>query len=236
MTHIGDSVEQLTRTHKKSLYTVDGYEIHDRPSLLEQLREAIFGGMEKTGGSGSKAKLPISESAVDLYELIDTQVTEAWAAFTGRVPTITRPETLLAEWAAGVQADTIVTVTRPEQHDRWDEAKNRNVPFVIRVRTEYTAADLAAQWVATIEDFLNPERTREIQGACIHCGASKVSRRKDGETVLAPALVFRRDRDTDRTLDARCLNCGTVWPPSQFEYLARAIGATTSEPSETITA
>ena len=75
------SIELLTREHKTAAHTIDGLEFHTRPPLLHLLREAIFGGMESTGGSSMKAKLPISESALDLYELIDRQITEASFGF-----------------------------------------------------------------------------------------------------------------------------------------------------------
>ena len=226
MTDLLDSVTQLTQTHKKTVYTVDGFEIHDRPALLDQLKDAVFGGMERTGGVGSKVKLPVSEAAVDLHELIDQQIAEAWAAATGKIPGVMTPKQMLTEWARVVRPESVVVVTHPEQYEKWDEQKARMVPFVIRAREEFLPDALAQHWVTMIEDFLNPERTAGIKAPCIHCGATKVPRRKDGETVISDALVFRRDRDTDRTLDARCLNCGTVWPPTQFEFLARAIGLT----------
>lgn len=225
MSDLYSGVEQLTRVHKKTIHTIDGFEVHDRDPLLTQLRDAVFGGMEKTGGSGSKARLPISEAASDLYTLIDGQIAEAWSAWTGRVPSpLATPENLLAEWSAGVSPEAVIVVTRPEQNDQWDAVKKRMAPRVIRIREEHTPETLADQWVKQIDDFLNPEKTAGIQAPCIQCGESKVSRRRDGESYLTDALVFRRDRETDRTLDARCLSCGTTWPPSQFEYLAEALG------------
>lgn len=235
-----ETIDRLTQSHKKIIDTIDGYEIHEQASLLEQLRDAIFGGMEKTGGSSSKAKLPVSEAAVDLYTLIDCQISEAWAGTHKRVPSSDQPEQLLVEWSMAVQENAVVVVTRPEQYEKWDEGKRRMVPFVVRAREEYLPADLAHRWSTMIEDFLNPEKTAGIKAPCLQCGATKVPRRKDGETVMSDALVFRRDRDTGRTLDARCLNCGVIWPPSQFGFLAEAIGITLagpmSEPPERIDA
>lgn len=224
MSKLLEGVEQMVATHKKSIYTVDGFEIHERAGLLEQLHDAVFGGMEKTGGSSPKARLPISEAAADLYALIDRQIAEAWAGTLGRSPLDTAPEALLAEWAAAVRDEAIITVTFPEQIEKWDAAKNRMVPRVIHVRAEYHPLDLLTSWINQIEDFLNPDRTAGIKAPCIQCGASKVSRRRDGETTMTDAMVFRRDKDSGRTLDARCLNCGVIWPPSQFEFLAKALG------------
>lgn len=219
-----ESVNTLAKHHDKVIHTSEGIEIHQRAGLLEQLRDAVFGGMEKTGGSGTKAKLPMSDAAVDLYDLIDRQISEAWASVNGRPPSVERPEQLVTEWAAVTREDVIVVVTHTEQYERWDEAKGRNVPYVIRAREEFSPQNLVGHWIALIEDFLNPERTAGIKAPCIQCGASKVARRKDGESVTTDAMVFRRDRDTGRTLDARCLNCGAMWVPSQFEFLAASIG------------
>lgn len=223
MTRLSESVDQLLHAHKKTISTPDGIEIHDRPGLLQQLHDAVFGGLEKTGGSGSKAKLPISEAALDLHELIDQQITEAWAAATKRVPGVATPGQMLAEWSRLVLEDSIVVVTRPEQHDRWSEKHHDKVPVVIRVREEHTPAALAGLWVTMIEDFLNPDRTAGIKAPCIQCETEKITRRKDGETVVTDALVFRRDKDTGRTLDARCLACGAMWTPSQFPFLMNAL-------------
>lgn len=217
-------VEQLTTTHKKTIHTVDGIEIHERIGLLDQLRDAMFGGMERTGGSSSKAKLPVSEAAVDLYQLIDQQITEAWVSEHDRVPSVDSTERLLVEWAAVVQPESIVVVTHPEQYMRWDEQRGCEMPFVIRAREEHKPVQLARHWVTQIEDFLDPERTAGIKAPCLNCGAEKVGRRKDGEDTISDALVFRRDRDTGRTLDARCLNCGVIWPPAQFPFLIQALG------------
>jgi hypothetical protein len=49
-------------------------------------------------------------------------------------------------------------------------------------------------------------------------------REVDGETVLVPAFWFRRDSE-GRTVDAHCDACDQVWLPSQWEWLAKAIGA-----------
>lgn len=241
MTELLEDVQMLTSPHKKTIHTIDGIEIHERPGLLAQLRDAVFGGMERTGGSpSSKAKLPISEAAVDLFELIDQQVAEAWVAEFNRPPSTDRTERLLTEWAAAVRDDIVIVVTRPEQHYRWDESRNCKMPFVIRVREEYTPAALVRKWVSAIEDFLDPERTAGIKAPCLQCGASKIPRYRDGETVMSDAMVFRRDGDTGETLDARCLNCGAVWPPSQFDFLAQALGlklpSEMSEVDETVEA
>lgn len=226
------SIEILTREHKTIAHTIDGAEVHTRPALLELLREAIFGGMESTGGSSMKSKLPISDAALDLYTLIDRQITEAWAQVHNIPPNTDRPEALAAQWAALVSDDVIVTVTHPEQRERWDEAKQRNGTEVIRIRTEYKAADLARRWVQQIEDFFDPPRHAEINAPCFICGERYVHRNRDGEQVRTAALMFSRDRATGETRHAECLACGTQWAPAQFRFLGEQINAESKENHE----
>lgn len=196
-------VEVLIHDHKKAMSTIDGLEFHTAPALLAQLRDAVFGGGTADGaGNSMKAKLPIQAAALDLYMLIDRQITEAWVAAFNRPPNADRIETLLAEWAAWAQDETLVTVA------------NRDV----------YARDAASGWVAAIEDYLNPPRLAEISAACFVCGERYVHRAVDGETVRSSALSFRRERDTGETIDARCAACDTVWAPPQFKYLAEQIG------------
>lgn len=226
---LDSSIELLTREHKTAAHTVDGLEFHTRPPLLLLLREAIFGGMESTGGSSMKAKLPISEGALDLYELIDRQIAEAWAQSNTVPPNADKPEALAAQWSALVDPDAIITVTHPEQHDRWDDAKERTVTNVIHIRTEYTAEQLAARWVTMIEEFFDPPRSAEIPVPCVICGERYVQRRKDGETGQSSAMVFIRDRHTGDTIRAECQHCGRAWAPDQFDWLAGALGINVAE-------
>ena len=214
-----DSIEILTREHKTAAHTIDGLEIHTRPALLHMLREAVFGGMEGTGGTAFGAKLPISETALDLYTLIDQQIAEAWAAVHNTPPSTDRPEALAAQWSAIVTEDTIVEVTTPETRDT--EAG----PRVFRARSEYRAGDLASRWVDMIDAFFDPPRQAEIQAPCPACDERYVYKRKDGEDVRTSALIFVRDRATGETRYAACQACGAQWAPSQFRYLGELIAA-----------
>lgn len=198
-------VEQLVHDHKKAVNTVDGIEFHSVPSLLSQLRDAVFGGSVSDGaGGGAKSKLPIQAAALDLYMLVDRQITEAWVAAFASVPNADRPEALLAEWAAWASPETLV---------------------VVAGRDVYADAAVSG-WVQAIESYFSPPRLAEISAPCLSCGERWVHRSVDGETVRSSALSFRRDRDTGETLDARCGACEMVWLPSQFRYLAEQLGKT----------
>lgn len=196
-------VEQLTRDHKKAVTTDDGIEFHSVPSLLSQLREAIFGGMERGGGSGSTgSRMLVDPTALDLYQDIDRDITAAWVAAFQRVPNADRPEILLSEWAAWADDETIVTIAGRDAY----------------------AAVWANFWVRRIEEFFDPPRSAEIQAPCITCGQSHVHRDVDGELIKDTAMRFIRDRVTGATLRAECAACGASWQPAQFEYLAERIG------------
>lgn len=214
-----DSIEILTREHKTVAHTDEGIEFHTQPALLHSLREAIFGGMEGTGGgSAFGSKEPISPAALDLYQLIDRQITEAWSqAHDHAIPGTDKPETLAALWAAKVQADQLVTVTHPEQNERDGHL------FVVHVRAEYQADQLAARWVNQIKEFFDPPKHAEITEPCPRCEERWVHRTKDGQQVRSSALTFIRDRKTGETLSADCLACGASWAPRQFDWLSKAL-------------
>lgn len=195
-------VETLTREHKVAVTTDEGIEFHSVPSLLSQLRDAVFGGMEATGGSSMKASLPISEAALDLYMVIDREITEAWVGAFQRVPGKEKPEALLSQWAAWAEPDTAVTAGP----------------------REWYASDLVSKWENQIREFFDPPRMAEINVPCPSCEAQYVYGMSAGEETRSSALRFNRSRETGQTLDARCLACGVVWLPSQFERLATIIG------------
>lgn len=227
---LGYNIEILTREHKAVTHTIDGPEIHTRNGLLHELREAVFGGMESTGGgSALQSRLPISDAALDLYQLIDRQITEAWCqAHKNQVPGTDRAEALAAQWSALVDEDRIVEVTYPETRD------TDTGPVVFRICVEYKAGELAQRWVQQIETFFDPPRAAEIQAPCFVCGERYVYRRKDGETVQSAALSFIRDRQTGETLRAECASCGTQWAPSQFKYLGEMIAKTDTPDATTM--
>lgn len=195
-------VETLAREHKVAVTTDEGIEFHSVPSLLSQLREAVFGGMESTGGSAMKARLPISEAALDLYMVIDREITEVWVQAFQRVPGKDKPEALLSEWAAWAEPDTAVTAGP----------------------RDWYASDVVAKWETQIREFFDPPRMAEINVPCPSCEERYVYGISAGEETQSAALRFTRSRETGQTLDARCLACGAVWLPAQFDRLATIIG------------
>lgn len=222
MSEYDDLLGRLTREHPVTVHTDDGPRFIRVPGLLQQLRDEVFGSMESGAVSGNRQRLPLNAPALDQYELIDRQIAEVWANAFHRVPNADKAERLLAEWAAYIGAETLVTYSVPEQYKL--PSRRYGVIELVRMR-EYTctALNLLRRWVHAIETLFDPPRTAEIAAACIQCGERKVKRPKDGVLVDQTALVFIRDRETGESREARCLACGASWFPAQFMYLAEKI-------------
>lgn len=198
----------------------------EMPALLLDLREAVFGGMESTGGrAGFRPRMPISDGALDLYETIDMEISEAWAcSFPGQIPNADTPERLLSQLVAVARPDEIVEITVATQ--RIDNRGSRDERWwVERVGTRFTIAALLRRWVHQITDFFNPPRTREIKAPCIQCGEEWGWKNPDGEDRPYRVFVFVHD-DHGTTMEARCLACGMSWGRDKLMFLAAAIGAT----------
>lgn len=194
------------------------------PPLLYTLREAVFGGMEHTGGApGFAARMPISPGALDLYETIDAEISEAWAAvFPNQIPGIESPEQLLAQLVAATNPDRMVMITvatqrvdhRGTRHEHW---------WVERTATVFTVAALLKRWVRQIAEFFDPPRTADIEHPCLSCGEMWAWKTISGEDVPYKVFVFIRDTHGN-SLEARCLSCGVSWGRDKFMWIAAQIG------------
>lgn len=198
-------IEVLAREHDQTVQTIDGTVTARVPALLSQLHEAIYQGSAPDGASaGFKARLPVQAAALDLWRQITAQVDACYRQKLGRPAG--HVFGVLSRWAAFVDDDTLVTVNGRDVYAR----------------------DAVAGWEAQIRAYLDPPRLAEIQAPCIQCGRRWKFRPVDGQIVRSAALVMVRDRDTGRTLYAECQQCGAVWWPGQFAFLAEAIDAETT--------
>ena len=212
-----DLVECLTTEHHVTVNTDDGSKITTEDGLIQQLRDAMFGGNDRGAATANKTKLPLNAPAMDLYQLIDRQIAEVWGAVSNKIPGTDKMEALLARWASHVTEDSMVEFSTPETIREADRDR------VIWIRNETNALKLLRRWATQIEELFDPPRTADILAACIRCGEREVWRQKDGENVTVSALVFVRNRETGDTTEARCQACGESWWPYQFLYLAEAI-------------
>jgi len=202
-----------------------GLELHQKQGLLQQLREAIFGGMEGGGSSaGYGSRPPIDASAVDLLEEITTQATQALAAVSPGPTPYGHAESYVRLWAGQTDETQLFTVTAPATGDNG---------VIFDERFEMNAYALAKKWVAKIEGFFNPPVSAEICAPCPKedCGARYVYRTAGGETTQSSALKMLRDRDTGDTLEARCSSCGATWGRGELTRLGELISAGSKENS-----
>lgn len=216
-------VEQLTAPHLQTVgeitQTVEG--------LLQQLRDAIFLGLE-TGGAGSAfgSRMPLDASSADLLDEIDRQAAEALVAVSHQPVPFGTTESYVRLWAGQTSESKLFTVTVRQTVDNpekvWAATKG---PTVFNAQQQVSAFRLVQSWVDRIDDLFNPPSTREIRAKCPACDARYVSKVKDGAHVRGAALNFHRDRE-ERTISARCSACTVSWAPSQFDWLAGAIGST----------
>lgn len=79
-------------------------------------------------------------------------------------------------------------------------------------------ARIVLGWVSSAEELLSGGCRMEVKAPCPACGERFVWRRDGlGESVKQAALMVT-------TTSCRCQACGTVWPPSHFEFLAATLG------------
>lgn len=198
-------MEALTRDHFETIQTVDGLERHTSRPLLTLLHDAVLeGAASDHAGGGLKTKLPLAVAALDLWRDICGQVAFAYRREVAAPCRVSDPWRNIALWAAKVQPDTLTMVS---------------------VDRDAVYADKAvAEWERRIRAYFRPPRVAPINAPCIACGERYQYRLVDGQSVRAAAMQFVRNPDTGDTLRAECGSCGSVWLPSQFEFLARSIG------------
>lgn len=199
--------------------------------LLQQLREAVFSGMENTGGGASfGSKPPMDASAEDLLNEITVQASEVLAAVTHTPTPYGHAEKYVRLWAGQTTEGALFTVsTRTTDHGVSEvEAHRAGVTRVYTETLQYSAYNLLSEWVARVEGFFNPPSTREIKAPCPLCEVQYTHRTKDGETVRTPSFNFIRD-EAGTTVEAKCSACGASWPPEKFGWLAEHVGAKEGE-------
>jgi hypothetical protein len=223
-------VDRLTTANHKIIHRDKGTEVLTSTGMIQQLRDAVQQGAEGLGGSASfGSRPPIDPAAQDLLREIGGQARMALQTATGLRPPVGSAERHLRLWAAAVNESTMVTVmVRRQVPDRVVDAWYRADPnttnrAVFKEPLQMEAWRLVKHWISRIDGFFYPPDTREIKAPCPSCEERWIYREKDGQTVQMPAMVFVRVEG--EVTEARCLACGLRWAPSQFEWLARAVGA-----------
>lgn len=220
-----DILHRLTRPHSIEITRDDGSTvIATAEPLLQQLREAIFGEDGRNGGTAqSRARLPLSAPALDLYQAIDDRISEVWAQRFQGIPGTERPEALLSSWADELTPETFVV-----------HSTKRTVTTTRGTRVEVELVSTSAlAFLMQMEDEIvalleRPTVQVPVVGPCpaIGCFATTVTRMIDGEPVSAPTLEFTREQKTGDTLTVSCLSCGATWDRKRFRAFAEALAAT----------
>lgn len=222
-----DIVKQLTTLHAGPVERDTGTVMLDQDGLLQQLREAVFGGMGGSGGAQFGSKPPIDTVARDLLDEITTQATEALASVSHLPTPFGHAEDYVSSWASQTSEHKIITVTVKRTMD-FDPRFPKQI-LVYTDTLDTTGWLLVNAWRDRIEDYFNPASTREIKAACPLCEERHVYKRVDGQFVRGEALNFVRDKKSGRTVEAKCSACSRTWLPFQFDWLANAIGITMGE-------
>lgn len=222
-----DIVKQLTTLHAGPVERDTGTVMLDQDGLLQQLREAVFGGMGGSGGAQFGSKPPIDTVARDLLDEITTQATEALASVSHLPTPYGHAEDYVSSWASQTSEHKMISITIKVLME--SDPRFPKQALVVPETVETTGWLLVSSWRDRIEDYFNPASTREIKASCPVCSERWVHRRVEGSYVQASALNFVRDRKTQRTVEAKCSACARTWLPFQFDWLATAIGVTMGE-------
>jgi hypothetical protein len=225
-------IDRLTSANHKIVHRDKGTEVLTSSGLIQQLRDAVATGLEVGGSSSAFGSRPtIDTAAQDLLLEIGDQARKLLQRATGLASPIGQAERHIRLWAAAVRESELVEVELRKQvpTDRlelWLAADPRN-RAVYTETSRMEAWRLVKHWIGRVEGFFYPPDTREIKAACPICEERWVHRQKDGQTIQSPALMFVREEG--EITHACCMACGRKWSPTQFDWLAGAIGAIADE-------
>lgn len=220
-------LDKLTKDGHEWLDTDAGKILAERQGLLPQLRAAIFAGMENTGGSSAfGSKPPLDAGAVDLYDEIADQASQVLAIVDHHPTPYGHPENYVRLWAAQTGEQRRFTITTRVSIPGFEWKAEDPHTKGVEIRTEtYSAIELLRLWAERCEAFFNPSTSREIAAPCPACGERYVYRHQDGQAIRSAALNILRDKQSGKSIEAKCGNCSASWKPDEFGFLANVVGA-----------
>lgn len=117
-------------------------------------------------------------------------------------------------------AELLTDIERTAGRGPRDQLARRVWTWAAGRGTDPDAIELAATWVASARDVLNPSRPLDLVAACPVCGARTAHVDDAGEMVRRAALQLDRVSGWARCIAPRC---GAEWPPSRLALLAAVL-------------
>lgn len=191
------------------------------PSLLDQLKEAVFIGMDRGSGSSGGSSVPFAVAIYDLYEQIDM---EAAALYVGAARYQSRSGREEGIWGQFGSWDRILEKQLPSSLTedalnafsvkKWRYAFGsplENITaWLATVQTEFqsqVASRIVTRWVDLITRMLYPESQREFLGPCPKCGERWLTDAESGIRSASITITF-----PDGIARAACRSCPNgVW-------------------------
>jgi len=206
-----DIVDKLTKPWEETFgpaVTGERYVTVKHESLLAMLRENIVAGIGGDGSSLGSQRVPLNQSAFELYDAIEGEVSEAFVRLTGK-PAYPLPEETLRQW--------FVAFSLAQSRAQVTEFGERGALKMVR------------GWVARITAMFNPpeerylpEEVKEMMPttngpvpvkmtkpkACPLCG-ERYKVNADGDQTYA--LVMQWMTEQPDSLRGLCKSCDVVW-------------------------
>ena len=192
----------------------------EAPSLLNQLKEAIFGGMESSGGSSFGSKMPLDAAALDLYNLIESESAALYVGAARYQSRSGREEGLWGQFGAwdkcldqllptSLTESALIAFSVKKWRYAFSSPRENIEAWVATVQTEFqsqVAARIIDRWVNAINRLLYPESKREFLAPCLTCKARWFHEHETGARSAAVILTA-----PDGMMRADCRACSAKW-------------------------
>lgn len=209
------------------------------PPLLDQLKEAIFQGMETGNGSANKNRLPLAANALDIWNEIEQEAAALHVGLASHINSQGKQIGLLASFwdyphgddQPGGPSDltgeavTLFTTQHPRPAPYGLDATIKAWTESIYTDVQaHTAERILRRWCSRIRNLLKPEPSIPIVGTCPRCDTERVLDRGKQRTALYATFA------PDGGPEARCRNCGETWTGEhRLREIGFHIGATLDE-------
>lgn len=211
-------VDRLRKPIRDVVTTGDVRQHTDRPGLLRQLADAVHGSFGSHAGGSAFDRMPFNTDALELYERIESEITDLFVQTTGQVPYL-ELERNLTGWYV--------------EHSR------RFSKGLVSLADDDKALTRVRGWVEAVENFFNPPTRLEVvtvsggPEACPECGARFGLDPRTGDRSFALSVLYRRSvRGGFEGLRVVCGSCAREWVGGEVDVLFEGLdGAAVEEAS-----